>query len=78
MKHPAKTRAATGGNPAMARRARRLVIGLYPDTETTELVDAWLESHPQAPAALRRIVLEQRDHQQRAIRVRELQGARVG
>ncbi|MCO5107685.1 MAG: TRAP transporter substrate-binding protein [Burkholderiaceae bacterium] len=27
MKHPAKTRAATGGNPAMARRARRLVIG---------------------------------------------------
>ena len=58
--------------------ARRLVIGLYPDTETTELVDAWLESHPQAPAALRRIVLEQRDHQQRAIRVRELQGARVG
>ncbi|SFR36935.1 aminopeptidase N [Microbacterium azadirachtae] len=58
--------------------ARRLVIGLYPETETTELVDAWLDAHPQAPAALRRIVLEQRDHQQRAIRVRDAQGALVG
>lgn len=53
--------------------ARRLVIGLYPETETTDLVDGWLEAHPDAPAALRRIVLEQRDHQQRAIRVRQAQ-----
>ena len=53
------------------------MIGLYPDAETTELVDAWLHAHPQAPAALRRIVLEQRDHQQRAIRVRHAQGSLV-
>jgi len=58
--------------------ARRLVIGLYPDAETTELVDAWLDAHPEAPAALRRLVLEQRDHQQRAIRVRRAQGVFVG
>jgi len=58
--------------------ARRLVIGLYPETETTELVDGWLDTHPDAPAALRRLVLEQRDHQQRAIRVREAQGVLAG
>ena len=58
--------------------ARRLVIGLYPETETTELVDGWLDTHPEAPAALRRLVLEQRDHQQRAIRVREAQGVLAG
>ncbi|GAB6857432.1 aminopeptidase N [Microbacterium xylanilyticum] len=57
--------------------ARRLVIGLYPNAESTELADAWLDAHPHAPAALRRIVLEQRDHQQRAIRVRQAQGALV-
>ncbi|MBS1672386.1 MAG: aminopeptidase N [Actinobacteria bacterium] len=53
--------------------ARRLVVGLYPDADSTELVDAWLERHADAPAALRRLVLEQRDHQQRAIRVRAVQ-----
>ncbi|MBS1906359.1 MAG: aminopeptidase N [Actinobacteria bacterium] len=58
--------------------ARRLVIGLYPEVETTELVDVWLDAHPDAPAALRRLVLEQRDHQQRAIRVRQAQGVLVG
>ncbi|MGO4679148.1 aminopeptidase N [Microbacterium sp. 2MCAF23] len=58
--------------------ARRLVIGLYPETETTELVDGWLDTHPEAPAAIRRLVLEQRDHQQRAIRVREAQGVLAG
>ena len=57
--------------------ARRLVIGLYPEAESTELVDAWIEAHPDAPAALRRLVLEQRDHQRRAIRVREAQGVLV-
>ena len=58
--------------------ARRLVIGLYPDAQTTDLVDAWLDAHPDAPAALRRLVLEQRDHQQRAIRVRRAQGGLAG
>jgi aminopeptidase N len=54
------------------------VIGLYPDAETTELVDAWLDAHPDAPAALRRLVSEQRDHQRRAIRVRRAQESLVG
>ncbi|MGN8026014.1 aminopeptidase N [Microbacterium sp. 22242] len=57
--------------------AGRLVRGLYPDAESTELVDAWLDAHPHAPAALRRLVGEQRDHQQRAIRVRAAQLAAV-
>ncbi|WP_295010938.1 aminopeptidase N [uncultured Microbacterium sp.] len=63
--------------PAWADRsieiARRLVIGLYPDSPTTALVDAWLAENGDAPAALRRLVVEQRDHQQRAIRVRAAQ-----
>ncbi|GAA4483094.1 aminopeptidase N [Microbacterium panaciterrae] len=53
--------------------ASRLVRGLYPDAETTRLVDAWLADNPDAPAALRRLIGEQRDHQQRAIRVRAAQ-----
>ncbi len=57
--------------------AGRLVRGLYPDADTTELVDAWLTAHPHAPAALQRLVGEQRDHQQRAIRVRAAQPAAV-
>ncbi|MDQ4212594.1 aminopeptidase N [Microbacterium capsulatum] len=53
--------------------AKRLVIGLFPDPESTGLVDVWLDAHAEAPAALRRLILEQRDHQQRAIRVRAAQ-----
>ena len=55
--------------------ASRLVRGLYPDADTTALVDAWLAENPETPAALRRLVEEQRDHQQRAIRVRAAQAA---
>ena len=65
--------------PAWAERsieiASRLVRGFYPDADTTELADAWLAQHPEAPAALRRLVEEQRDHQRRAIRVRSAQAA---
>ena len=52
--------------------ARRLVIGLFPGTETTDAVDAWLAANGSAPSALRRLVIEQRDHLARAIRVRAL------
>ncbi|WP_164233681.1 aminopeptidase N [Microbacterium hydrocarbonoxydans] len=50
--------------------ARRLVVGLFPATESLDLVDAWLEAHEDAPAALRRVVVEQRDHLARDLRVR--------
>ncbi|MGA9870461.1 MAG: aminopeptidase N [Rhodococcus sp. (in: high G+C Gram-positive bacteria)] len=50
--------------------AKRVVIGLFPQTDSTEPVDAWLAAHEWAPAALRRLVVEQRDHLDRALRVR--------
>ncbi|CAH0125515.1 aminopeptidase N [Microbacterium foliorum] len=53
--------------------ARRLVAGLFPAMPTLQRVDAWLEQHDDAPAALRRIVIEQRDHLARDIRVRAAQ-----
>ncbi|WP_307363487.1 aminopeptidase N [Microbacterium murale] len=53
--------------------ARRLVIGLFPGTDTTDAVDAWLAENQIAPAALRRLVIEQRDHLARGIRVRAAQ-----
>ncbi|CAN7298955.1 aminopeptidase N [Microbacterium foliorum] len=54
--------------------AQRLVVGLFPASPTLDLVDAWLASNSSAPAALRRIVIEQRDHLARALRVRAAQG----
>ncbi|MGW8483988.1 aminopeptidase N [Microbacterium sp. NPDC055903] len=63
--------------PAWTQRsieiARRLVVGLFPASDSLDLVDAWLEANEDAPAALRRLVIEQRDHLARAIRVRALQ-----
>ena len=53
--------------------AKRLVIGLFPDAGSTAGADAWLAARTDAPAALRRLVAEQRDHQARAIRVRDAQ-----
>lgn len=50
--------------------AQRLVIGLYPRTGSTDDVDAWLAAHPQAPRALLRLVIEQRDHHRRSIAAR--------
>ncbi|MFJ2368373.1 aminopeptidase N [Microbacterium sp. NPDC087665] len=52
--------------------ARRLVIGLFPASPTVDAVDAWLAQNESAPAALRRLVIEQRDHLAREIRVRAL------
>ena len=54
--------------------AQRLVVGLFPASPTLDLVDAWLAGNSSAPAALRRIVIEQRDHLARALRVRAAQG----
>jgi aminopeptidase N len=55
--------------------AQRLVVGLFPAAESLEPVDAWLETHVDAPAALRRIVTEQRDQLARDLRVRSASGA---
>ena len=50
--------------------ARRLVVGLFPASEDLTLVDAWIAEHTEAPSALRRLVIEQRDHLARDLRVR--------
>ncbi|MCT9820080.1 aminopeptidase N [Microbacterium sp. W1N] len=53
--------------------ARRLVRGLFPAAASTEAADAWLSAHADAPGALRRIVIEQRDGLARDLRVRAAQ-----
>ncbi|WP_110589370.1 aminopeptidase N [Microbacterium suaedae] len=53
--------------------ARRLVRGLFPQTDSLDLVDAWLEDNADAPGSLRRLVIEQRDHLARDLHVRSLQ-----
>ncbi len=53
--------------------ARRLVTGLFPASRSLDAVDAWLAEHPDAPGALRRIVMEQRDGLARDLRVRAAQ-----
>lgn len=50
--------------------ARRLVRGLFPQSDDLDLVDRWLRDNDDAPAALRRIVIEQRDGLSRSLRVR--------
>ncbi|MFC0197015.1 ERAP1-like C-terminal domain-containing protein, partial [Microbacterium arthrosphaerae] len=63
--------------PAWAARsieiARRLVIGLFPASDSLDDVDSWLDGNPDAPAALRRLVIEQRDGLARELRVRAAQ-----
>ncbi|PRA83247.1 aminopeptidase N [Microbacterium sp. MYb66] len=54
--------------------ARRLVLGFFPAAESLQPVDSWLTANTTAPAALRRLVIEQRDHLERDLRVREAQG----
>ena len=53
--------------------AQRLVVGLFPAADSLDAVDAWLAANDDAPAALRRIVIEQRDHLARDLRVRRAQ-----
>ncbi|MFD6222090.1 aminopeptidase N [Nocardia asteroides] len=50
--------------------ARRLVLGLFPAADSLDAVDTWLADNADAPGALRRLVLEQRDHLARDLRVR--------
>ncbi len=50
--------------------ARRLVVGLFPSADETDRAGTWLETNLEAPGALRRLVIEQRDHAQRAARAR--------
>lgn len=63
--------------PVWAQRsielASRLVTGLFPQAESLELVDGWLAENDDAPGALRRLVIEQRDHLARDLRVRAAQ-----
>ncbi|GAA5198006.1 aminopeptidase N [Microbacterium jejuense] len=65
--------------PAWAARsieiARRLVVGLFPSSDSLDDVDAWLAQNLDAPAALRRLVIEQRDGLARDLRVRAAQPA---
>ncbi len=55
--------------------AQSIVVGLYPtalaDATLVAASDAWLTGHPAAPAALRRLVAENRDTIARAVRVQE-------
>lgn len=53
--------------------ARRLVVGLFPAAPSLAPVDAWIADNASAPAALRRLVVEQRDHLARELRVRAAQ-----
>ena len=53
--------------------AQRLVLGLFPATDSPEAVDAWLEQNADAPGALRRLVIESRDDLARDLRVRAAQ-----
>ena len=53
--------------------ARRLVVGLFPASDTLGDVDAWLASNADAPGALRRLIIEQRDVLARDLRVRAAQ-----
>ncbi|MCM1011416.1 aminopeptidase N [Brevibacterium sp. XM4083] len=61
--------------------ARRLVLGLYPrwsdDEEgVVERTDAWLDENADAPAALRRLLIERRDDLARAIFLKSRQTSR--
>ncbi|QPZ38013.1 aminopeptidase N [Paramicrobacterium chengjingii] len=50
--------------------ARKLVLGLFPASDSLDLVDAWLKENADAPGALVRLVTEQRDNLARDLRVR--------
>ncbi|WP_309102054.1 aminopeptidase N [Microbacterium sp.] len=52
--------------------ASRLVTGLFPATESLTLVDRWLADNETSPAALRRLIIEQRDHLARDLRVQAM------
>ena len=55
--------------------AQQVVTGLYPvqlaEQALVERTDQWLDDNPDAPPALRRLVLENRDGVARALRAQE-------
>jgi aminopeptidase N len=59
--------------------AMAVVRGLFPlvpdDGATLDATDAWLAGHPDAPSALRRLVLEARDDLSRALRAQAVDAA---
>ncbi|MFI2752832.1 aminopeptidase N [Cellulomonas sp. P22] len=64
--------------------AQNLVLGLYPTdlagddrVDVLALTDAWLEAHPDAPAALRRLLVESRDGVRRALAAQEADRAKA-
>lgn len=55
--------------------ARRLVNGLFPASDELTAVDQWLDANADAPASLRRLVLEKRDNLARDLRVQAFNSA---
>ena len=56
--------------------AERIVVGLFPRTDSTDAVDHWLGANADAPASLMRLVAERRDHLARDLRVRARNASR--
>ncbi|MFC0448656.1 aminopeptidase N [Rhodococcus jostii] len=54
--------------------ARRIVVGLFPSETSLDAADGWLVANADAPAALRRLVIEQRDHLARDLRAQAFNG----
>ena len=52
----------------MQHAITELASGLLFPEGPVALADGWLDAHPDAPGALRRLVLEQRDHLARDLR----------
>ncbi len=55
--------------------AKRIILGLYPSwslrgQHVLDLTDEWLAEHREAPAAQRRLIIEQRDDLARSLRLR--------
>lgn len=67
------TRIRPAWNSRSIEIARRLVVGLFPSSDSSAPADAWLAENEDAPAALRRLIVEQRDHLARDLRVRAAQ-----
>ncbi|WP_435300296.1 aminopeptidase N [Timonella sp. A28] len=64
------TRIREAWNARSIEIARRLVVGLYPSHASDSLVADWLQDNQDAPASLRRLIVEQRDHARRAAQAR--------
>jgi aminopeptidase N len=50
--------------------AERIVVGLFPRSESIDAVDTWMSANHDAPMSLLRLMAERRDHLARDLRVR--------